>query len=127
MNPYLCNMKNVLFLLTICLGGLVNAQTSFTMVSDELKPLIINQQDYEYVQKIISLNPIHVHPDSMSKGFTICWSGPESTYFIYGPDNKLKKKGKITNNSFVPTKRWKGGKYILKIENEVDILMLIRK
>ena len=120
-------MKNVLFLLTICLGGLVNAQTSFTMVSDELKPLIINQQDYEYVQKIISLNPIHVHPDSMAKGFTICWSGPESTYLIYGPNNKLKKKGKITNNEFVPTKRWKSGKYILKIENEVDILMLIRK
>jgi len=121
-------MKHVLLLLTICLGGFVNAQTSFRLASNEpMTTTVINQQDYEYVQKIISQKPIHVHPDSTNRAFTICWNGPETTYTIFGPNKKKIKSGKIVNSVYIKTKRWKPGVYILNVGEYSDVLVLMRK
>ena len=91
-------MKRILFLLSICLGGLVNAQTSYKIASIEGKPNIINQEDYDFVQKIITQKPIHIHTDSKGHLFTICWNGPETIYTIIGPKGEKIKSGKIDGN-----------------------------
>ena len=120
-------MKQLLLLLTMCLGGLLNAQTTTTFASVNTTPNPIDQETYEYVQKVINQKPIHVHPDSISKGFTICWNGEPTTYTIFGVNKKKIKTGKIVNNDYIKTKRWKPGVYVLKVGDYSDILVLMRK
>ena len=120
-------MKHLLILLAMCLGGLVNAQTPASFASINSKPNYVEPEVYEYVQKIIQQKPIHVHPDSMLKGFTICWNGEPTTYTIVGTNNKQIKTGKIVNNVHIKTKRWKPGIYVLKVGEYSDILALMRK
>jgi hypothetical protein len=120
-------MKRILFLLSICLGGLVNAQTSYKIASIEGKPNIINQEDYDFVQKIITQKPIHIHTDSKGHLFTICWNGPETIYTIIGPKGEKIKSGKIDGNIKIKTKRWKSGIYTLKIDKNTEFIMLMKK
>ena len=119
-------MKRILFLLTICLGGLVNAQTSYILTSVKSQPEIVDQSDYEFVQRVITQKPIHIHPDSLSRAFTICWNGPETIYTIIGPDKKKVKSGKIVNSVYIKTKRWKPGLYVLMIDDYSDVMVLMR-
>jgi len=119
-------MKRILFLLTICLGGLLNAQTSYTLASVDKQPEVIDQVSYDFVQKIISQKQIHIHPDSVNHGFTICWNGPDTTYTIIGMNKRKIKTGKIKNTLHIKTKRWKDGTYVLKIGEHSDILVLMK-
>ena len=119
-------MKQLVLLLTMCLGGLLNAQTPATFASVNVTPTVVDREAYEYVQKVINQKPIHIHPDSMSKGFTICWNGEPTTYMIFGADKKKIKTGKIVNNIHIKTKRWKPGVYVLKVGEYSDILVLMR-
>ena len=120
-------MKHIILFFGLVFTSQLNAQTKFEMTSNTESVMRISPEtDFEFVQKILSEKPIHIHPDSTTKGFLICWSGPVSEYIIYSPNGKIKKQGKITTNQFVSTKRWKGGKYILKIDDNIEILMLMR-
>lgn len=120
-------MKQLVLLTMMCLGGLLNAQTPAMFASVNTTPSVIDKDAYEYVQKIINQKPLHVHPDSMSKGFTICWSGEPSTYTIFGMNDKKTRTGKIVNNVHIKTKRWKPGVYVLKIGEYSEILLLVKK
>ena len=119
-------MKQLVLLLTMCLGGLLNAQTPATFASVKVTPNNTDENAYEYVQKVINQKPLHVHPDSISKGFTICWSGEPTTYTIFGMNDKKIRTGKIVNNIHIKTKRWKPGIYVLKVGNYSDILLLMK-
>jgi hypothetical protein len=121
-------MKQLLFFIFLILGIQLNAQVSYSLVSNTtLSETEDLENNLEFVQKVIAKNPIHVHPDSISKGFTICWNGPKTTYMIIGPNNKIKKEGIIITNTHISTKRWKGGRYVLRIDDEIEIIMLMRK
>ena len=121
-------MKKILLLILSILGIHLNAQVSYNLVANSSDVgFDVSETNVEFVQKVLSKKPIHIHPDSISKGFTICWNGPETSFKILGPDNKIKREGIISNNVYISTKRWKGGRYILKINDEIEIIMLMRK
>jgi hypothetical protein len=86
----------------------------------------VNETEYQMVQRIINSKQLHVHPDSITQGFTICCSDEYKKYEIYGPDGKIFKKGRYNSKRFISTKKWMRGIYRLKVGEYTEVIFIAR-
>ena len=112
-------MKKIFIIALVLSCSKLNAQYNF--VSNN------SNSNFEFVQSVLNQRPIHIHPDSLKVGFTLCWNGKKRPFEIVGPDKKIIKKGKTKKGRFISTQGWKNGTYIIQIENFKETLVLMRK
>lgn len=121
-------MKKFLFVLSLFILSNVKGQYSFVSQPMRLTQsmVTVNETEYQMVQRIINSKQLHVHPDSLKQGFTICCSDEYKKYVIYGPDGKIFKKGKYNSKTFISTKKWVRGIYRLKVGEYNEVIFITR-
>lgn len=121
-------MKKFLFVLSLFILSNVKGQYSFASEPMRLtqKMSLINETDYEMVQRVMQSKQLHIHPDSLKQGFTICCGDEYKKYKIYGPDGEIFKKGKYNSKTFISTKKWMRGIYRLKVGEYTEVIFIAR-
>jgi hypothetical protein len=121
-------MKKFLFVLSLFILSNVKGQYSFASQPMRLTQsmVTVNETEYQMVQRIIQSKQLHVHPDSVKQGFTICCSDEFKRYEIYGPNGTRVKKGKYNSKTFISTKKWLRGIYRLKVGEYTEVIFVTK-
>ena len=70
--------------------------------------------------------PIKIYPNPFSKGFTLLYSGEATQYLILNVSGQVIEVGYIDQETYINTEYWKNGTYIIRINNEEQIVLLRR-